>query len=207
MATPDAYLTPFTGLRYMGPRKGPGLFLVCQGWPWPMMKGQSRPFMINSGNPGNFVERERESWWWTLGRDCWADPQMIPLLMNLVSWVSPSTPHMKSRCRQKVENIPVFCLFPKTRVSLSGLDMWPLLLTRWRRIRECLERENGVKGHSSLGGETRNRRFVGGAEIFGTLITGTDPRPGSRPVHLPTLGNLHSPFGWFCAGVKRLESG
>ena len=52
-----------------------------------------------------------------------------------------------------------------------------------------------MKGHSSLGGETRNRRFVGGAEIFGTLITGTDPRPGSRPVHLPTLGTLHPLFG------------
>ena len=129
-----------------------------------------RLFMINSGNPGNLVVRwGRESWWWTLGRACWVDPQMIPLLLNLVRWVSPSTPHMKRRCRQKVENIPVFCLFPKTRVSLSGLDMWPLLLTRWRRIRECLERENGVKGHSSLGGETRNRRFVGGRKYLELL--------------------------------------
>ena len=151
----------------------------------------------------------RESWWWTLGRACWADPQLIPLLMNLVSWLSPSTPHMKSRCRQKVENIPVFCLFPKTRVSLSGLDMWPLLLTRWRRIRECLERENGVKGHSSLGGETRKRRFVGGRKYLELLSLELILGQGHVQCIFTLLEPCTHSLGrcWFCAGVKRLKSG
>ena len=39
----------------------------------------------------------------------------------------------------------------------------------------------------------RNKKqgFCRRAEIFGTLITGSDPRPGSRPVHFLTLGTLH----------------
>ena len=43
----------------------------------------------------------------------------------------------------------------------------------------------------------RNKKeaFCKRAEIFGTLITGSDPRPGSRPVHFLTLGTLHQLFG------------
>ena len=47
--------------------------------------------------------------------------------------------------------------FFSSKNSVAGLDVRPLPLTRWRRIRERQERENGAKGHSS--GGRRNQCF------------------------------------------------
>ena len=64
-----------------------------------------------------------------------------------------------------------------------------------------------MKGHSSLGGETRNRRFVGGGRKYLELLSLVDPRPGSRPVHLPTLGTLHPLFGSLVVLCRRQKIG